>query len=198
MDDPLIQRRPSMTDGEALKLAIRRRGYTISDFAKVAGVHPQTIRDWASARRATQLRVEWKVRWTLRQLPIMFGDVPGDDPFGDRAVPLPPAAVHALGPGNLRPPVAESGMRIAHASRAALLMDDPGIAAFRRALEAVPPLQAWKEFGYRLVPSGRAGATFIRALADHRPWDAFPELGDRGEWLSIHAAMTLIGPPLWP
>ena len=87
-----IQRRPSMSDGEALKQAIRQRGYTIADFAKVAGVHPQTIRDWVSGRRATQLRVEWKVRWTLRQLPLMFGDIPGDDPFGDRAIPLPPAA----------------------------------------------------------------------------------------------------------
>lgn len=199
VSDPFIQRRPSITDGEALRQAIRSRGYTIADFAKVAGVHPQTIRDWISGRRATQLRVEWRVRWTLRQLPIMFGDVPGEDPFGDRVVPLPPAAAAALGPGILRPPASDPGpLMVRRPPRAALVTTDTGLADFQAALLAVPPLEAWQTYGYRVVSSGRAGAAFRRALQERRPWDAFPGLGDREYWRTVHSAMTLLAPPLWP
>lgn len=195
-----IQRRPSMSDGEALKRAIRQRGYTVADFAKVAGVHPQTIRDWVSGRRATQLRVEWKVRWTLRQLPVMFGDIPGNDPFGDQAIPLPPVARAALGPGVLRPPTPDFGGS-GHPSRfapptAALVVVGSEFEAFHIAMDSISELDAWLTWGYHLFSSTRFAATFRRAMEARRPWDAFATFaGDRQAW-KISSAMTL--KPWWP
>lgn len=195
-----IQRRETMSDGEKLKQAIRARGYTIADFAKVAQVNPQTLRDWVNGRRATQIRVEFKVRWTLRQLPVIFGEIDAD-PYLDQAIPLPPSARGVLGTGAPRAPQ-ESGMGHFIVPRpprvAALMTSARPLSAFQRALQAVPPLEAWNTYGYRLVASPRAGAAFIAALADSRPWDAFPELGDRNFWLTFHAAVAIIAPPLWP
>lgn len=195
-----IQRRETMSDGAKLKQAIRARGYTIKDFAKLAQVNPQTLRDWVNGRRATQVGTEFKVRWTLRQLPVIFGEI-DQDPYLDQSIPLPPGARAALGPGAPRAPQ-ESPMGRFIVPRpprvAALMTTSRPLRAFQRALQSIPPLEAWSTYGYRLVPSPRAGAAFMTALAADRPWDAFPELGDRDFWLTFHSATSILSRPLWP
>jgi transcriptional regulator with XRE-family HTH domain len=150
-------------------LDIRARGFTLDEFAKVAGVSRKTLGDWLGGRRSCQLGTELKIvraLWDYRRvIPESF-----DNPW---PVPLPKGALEGMGaPG-----------RLTHAERPSTRPPGVGLEAYIAALATVQPLDAWKTYGYRLVPSGRAGAAFRRYLEDGKPWLAFPDVfPDEAAW----------------
>ena len=58
----------------------------------------------------------------------------------------------------------------------------PSVEAYEAALGAEPALRAWRVYGYRLLPSGRAGEAFMRALVEGRYRDAFPDAAPGETW----------------
>lgn len=199
MDDPYLQRRPSMTDGEALKHAIHRRGYEIPEFAKVAGVDQSTIYSWISGKRSTRVSKELKIRLALTRLPIIFGDILSDQPFINAAAPLPPAAVDLLAAAPRPVPAEPPSMAAVLRKSDALLTTDPDpelLQAFSDALAAIPELEAWREFGYHLFNSPQKAAHFRRELAASRPWNAFEVFGGDEAAFRSSERMVLLGPGL--
>jgi transcriptional regulator with XRE-family HTH domain len=168
----LIQRRPSVLVPDQCRRAIRARGMTLEGFAAVAGVSRKTLGDWLAGRRSCQITTELKVVRALRDCPVL---IPADL---DQLLPLPmPSQAREL----VGPPARPRGEeREVHGHRR------PSPSAYLSALAAVPPLTAWETFGYRLVPSGRAGSAFRRHLAEGKPWLAFPDVvGDEESWRLI-------------
>lgn len=198
MVDPLIQRRPSMTDGEALKQAIRRRGYEIPAFAKVAGVDQSTIYSWISGRRSTRVSRELKIRLALSRLPVLFGDILSDQPLINAAVPLPPAAMDVL-PSAPRLAMGEppSMAAVLRKPAAALLTTDrdldPILHEFVAALAAVPELEAWRKFGFHLFSSPQGAAHFRRELEAGRPWNAFEAYVGDEAYFRLTEDMVVLG-----
>lgn len=179
-----IVRRQSVLDPERASRAIRARGFTLDGFAQVAGVSRKTLGDWLSGRRCCQLATELRIVRALRDYPIIITAEP-DAAWG---VPMPPAARQVVG----RPARPVKATEQPPARRPEPSLDDYAAALFTE-----PPLSAWRQYGYQVVPSGRAGAAFRRALAERRPWDAWPELGDREFWQMFHIPIDF-GAPLWP
>lgn len=181
-----IVRRPSVLDPEWYRQAIRARGYTLESFAPVCGISRKTLGDWLAGRRSSHLRTEVKVYWALKATPVVFDS--GDAHSWRRS--LPPHIAELLGPDVRAEPGGEGRSRKGGRGRR------PTESAYLAALATVPPLKAWETYGYRLVPSGRAGAAFRRQLAAGRPWLAFPEVfGDEAGY-RLMAAMNF--DPLWP
>ncbi len=174
-----------MLDPELAARAIRARGFTLERFAQTAGVSRKTLGDWLSGRRCCQLATELRIVRALRDYPIIITSDP--DAATGWAVPMPPAGRQVVGPpvGFVR--LAENGPR----RRPGPTLDD-----YAAALTTARPLEAWQSYGYRLVPSGRVGAAFKRALADGRIWDAFPET--YGDESGYRATVGMRWQPLWP
>lgn len=180
-----IVRRASVLDPERAARAIRARGFTLERFAQVAGVSRKTLGDWLSGRRCCQLATELRVVRALRDYPIIITADP--DAATGWAVPMPPAARQVVGP----PVGAVRSVESAPRRRPGPSLDD-----YAAALAVEPSVRAWQSYGYRLVPSGRVGAAFKRALADGRIWDAFPET--YGDESGYRATVGMGWHPLWP
>jgi transcriptional regulator with XRE-family HTH domain len=169
-----IARRTSVLKPEKTRLDIRARGFTLDEFAKVAGVSRKTLGDWLGGRRTCQLATELKIVRALWDYPRVIPES-FDNPW---PVPLPKSALEAIGrPARLtrgEPPPTRR----------------PALGAYSTALATVPPWEAWQTYGYRLVPSGRAGAAFRRYLEEGKPWLAFPDVfPDEAAW-RLAAPMT--------
>jgi transcriptional regulator with XRE-family HTH domain len=176
----LIQRRASVNDPEWYRAAIRARGLTWESFAHRAGISRKTLGDWLSGRRCCHVRTELKVAWALQEIKLAFPSV--EEESWRRA--MPPHVRDLLGPVAKGDPEREGRRR------------PPREGDYLAALSTVPPLKAWEDYGYRLVPSGRAGAAFRRDLAEGRPWLAFPEVfKDEADYL---AAASMSFRSLWP
>ena len=179
-----IVRRASVLDPERAARAIRARGFTLEVFAQRAGVSRKTLGDWLSGRRCCQLATELRIVRALRDYPVVITADPDAATWG---VPMPAAVGQVVG----RPaqPVKVTGQPPER-------RPEPSLDDYAAALAVEPPLRAWRDYGYRLVPSGRAGAAFKRALAEGRVWDAFPET--YGDESTYRATAGMIWHPLWP
>ena len=174
-----------MLDPERAARAIRARGFTLERFALTAGVSRKTLGDWLSGRRCCQLATGLRIVRALRDYPVIITSDP--DAATGWAVPMPPAARQVVG----APVGAVRSVESAPRRRPGPSLDD-----YAAALTTVRPLEAWQSYGYRLVPTGRVGQAFLRALADGRIWDAFPET--YGDESGYRAAAGLDWHPLWP